>query len=1263
MRTARILFTFFVTFAIAILGPGEIFAQNPIDETASDLDAVLERFGDPPAPFRPAPLYVWNDLLDEEEIARQLDGFRASGFGGVFVHPRPGLVTPYLSDRWLELWRFTAAECKKRGMVANIYDENSYPSGFAGGHVPDRMPASRQVSLERTLFAPDQLDRLIVDSETVALFRLSSDEPAGRIRLTVEPDGRTGSISFGPLGVSRFRFGKDPFEGGIGFRAIVGRSCKVDNVRFYQSDRSGAVDVIVDDDFEREKLGAGWVNENIADPVDKAVLDARIDDGALVLQHDGSRNDAWLRPARGVVFEGKTTVFEFTLVDRWGDMGGNPALVVGTQPFEPGRTRNAMLIDVVGWEPHFGWGMEEGVWITDQAAGLHADDQPAPCRFERIALRPLDEGETGTARDLGLDRGAYLLYALSYGRESAWLAGRFFVDLLRPGVGEKFLEITLGAYDRVLADEYGKTVQACFTDEPHITGGWTPTLPAAFEARFGYSIVDFLPAIHFNTGDWRRVRHDYTAMLLDLYLENFAKPYFRECESRGIASTGHVWEHGWPGVSHGPDVMSFNRWQHIPGIDCLMNRYAEGPNAQFGNYRALLEIKSIANQLGRKRTLCEAYGAAGWEATFQDLKRISDWLLVGGVNLINPHLSYYTIRGARKADHPPSFSYHEPWWEAFGLLGDYLGRLSWALAAGEELCEALVIEPTTTMWLYNWCPSTRNRLNALGGRFQEFVTELGAAQAPFDLGSEPVIAELGRVVDGRLVVGARSYSVVILPPGLENLESSTVSLLKEFARQGGRVTSCVGVPPFVDGRAKDTAGEIARLAGDRWVDASSIPPRDLAGDLKARAIVRVSADAPRGGRVFHLVRALEDGTLLFVVNTSLEETARGVVETFPAAVDRWDPEDGTISAVPSTGHAFSESWDFVLPPAGSALFAIHTKGRAPHEREPPHPESVRTLLQPLGELEVARLDLNVLPLDFADLTIRDESFEGLYRYDAQARIYGAHGFDRNPWDRAVQFEDEILRKDTRPAGSGFSLAYPFVMGDWDRLPALRLVVERGDRYEVSVNGRVLDPLEGEWWLDRSFLVYPIEPDRLVEGVNVIGTKAEPFSIHHEPEPVYLLGDFALRSAARGWTVEPPAGLDLGAWSAQGHPCYAGRVAYTVRVVCADESARTVVDLPGGIGGVAARVDVNGTKAGYIGWQPWQLEITGLLHEGENRVTVTVFGSLKNLLGPHHAGRVRGSAWPGHFLHAHSGPQPPGDAYDVIDYGLKRPFDIYTWIEK
>ena len=54
----------------------------------------------------------------------------------VWVHPRPGLMTPYLTPDWFRLWHVALDEAGELDMNVWIYDENSYPSGFAGGWVP-----------------------------------------------------------------------------------------------------------------------------------------------------------------------------------------------------------------------------------------------------------------------------------------------------------------------------------------------------------------------------------------------------------------------------------------------------------------------------------------------------------------------------------------------------------------------------------------------------------------------------------------------------------------------------------------------------------------------------------------------------------------------------------------------------------------------------------------------------------------------------------------------------------------------------------------------------------------------------------------------------------------------------------------------------------------------------------------------------------------------------------------------------------------------
>jgi alpha-L-rhamnosidase len=1224
-------------------------------ERATTLTEVRKQFASPPSAYGPAPLYVWNDDIQEDEIVRQLDLFNEQGMGGVFIHPRPGLVTPYLSKRWLELCRFTVQECRKRNMYAHLYDENSYPSGFAGGHVPEAMPSSRFMSLHHERITPNKLAEMVIDSDTIALYRdmnARGGDDFEHVQIIIEPDGVTGRFIIDGSLRSRFRFQGKPLTGGFGMRAIVGRNCKIDDFRIFQL-IDNATTIIMQDDFNRAELGGQWINESLMQGVGAGALKARIENGVLVLEHDGTGRDSWLRTAKSVLFEGKTTVFEFRLIERYGKIGNNPSLVVGAQPYKADNTSDVVLIDMDGSQPKY-WNMVDGAWAGTGISVLETES-----KLERVKLPPLPPGEKKSAKDLGLEPGTYLRSRITYGNKSAWLGGRFYTNLIQKGVTDKFVEITLGAYDTVLKEEYGKTVPSCFTDEPH-GGSWAPDLPEVFRARWGYDLLDHLPSLTIDTGNWRQVRHDYSSTLLELFVERFAKPYYMACDQRGIALTGHVWEHEWPRPYTGLDTMSFNAWEHIPGIDCLMNGYGEGTHAQLGNFRMCKEISSIKNQFGRTRTLCEAYGAGGWEMTMQDMKRIGDWLYVGGINLLNPHLSYYTIRGARKRDHPLSFSYHAPWWEAYHLSANYFSRLSWALAAGWERNDILLIEPTTTMWMYSWCGSQSGTLDALGNEFQRYVVELGAAQVGFDLGSEPVMAASARVVEKKLVIGERPYRYVVLPPGLQNLESSTVRLLEEFVSNGGTIMSRVGVPAYVDGRPSDKAQQIKAKAGNRWIEKDIDYPQ--LADGWGNAGVRVTAKTPKGGRVFHHLRQLNDGLVVFVVNTSLESSAQASVVANGGGMEQWNPADGKISSVSysiatrdANGKTASVQWDIDLPPAGSAMFAVFANEMGTKLDSQETPEYTR-LVMAMSETKVKQLEPNVLPLDYVDLILKGETTRDLYFYDAQRRIYRAHGFRGNPWDSSVQYKDELLQRDHFPADSGFELRYRFNLDDFATMPSLKLVVERGDRYIVAVNGHSVKFIDGESWLDKSFNVYTIKPEWLKPGENTISTAASPFSIHHEPEPVYLLGEFNLASAARGWTLTPAEPLKLGLWSKQGRPCYSEQVAYTRSFTCEGDARKYVVEL-GSWQGSVARVDVNGKSAGYIAWQPWSLDITDLVKTGGNEVTVVVFGTLKNLLGPHHNGPGRGSAWPGMFQHGPKTGQPSGDKYDVIQYGLNKAFSV------
>lgn len=99
------------------------------------LDTLKDKLIDPPKEYRPIPFWSWNEKLDEEILKWQIREMNKAGIGGYFMHARGGLETPYLGDEWMNCIKACIEEGKKLGMNSWCYDEEGWPSGFAGGIV------------------------------------------------------------------------------------------------------------------------------------------------------------------------------------------------------------------------------------------------------------------------------------------------------------------------------------------------------------------------------------------------------------------------------------------------------------------------------------------------------------------------------------------------------------------------------------------------------------------------------------------------------------------------------------------------------------------------------------------------------------------------------------------------------------------------------------------------------------------------------------------------------------------------------------------------------------------------------------------------------------------------------------------------------------------------------------------------------------------------------------------------------------------------
>ena len=112
-----------------------------------------ELFSHPTSEYRGAPFWAWNCKLDGDELVRQIGCFEKMGFGGFHMHVRLGMATPYLSDEYMSLVRRCTDTAKEKGMLAYLYDEDTWPSGFAGGFVTkDKRNRQRFITLSASVW-------------------------------------------------------------------------------------------------------------------------------------------------------------------------------------------------------------------------------------------------------------------------------------------------------------------------------------------------------------------------------------------------------------------------------------------------------------------------------------------------------------------------------------------------------------------------------------------------------------------------------------------------------------------------------------------------------------------------------------------------------------------------------------------------------------------------------------------------------------------------------------------------------------------------------------------------------------------------------------------------------------------------------------------------------------------------------------------------------------------------------------------------------
>ncbi len=857
-----------------------------------------------------------------------------------------------------------------------------------------------------------------------------------------------------------------------------------------------------------------------------------------------------------------------------------------------------------------------GVWLQAGYMPSGIPDLPEQHQHQVIVRRPC--GEPAEDAEMLLRQTEEFDY---YARPRANV-----LDLLNPEACRAYMELAYtGPWQERFGKYFGKTIETVWVDEPHFRPPlmpWTARLPERFEEDYGYSLIENLPSLFDQVGDWQTVRHHYWRAAGGMLLESYFATVSRWCEEHGISFSGHLMGEDTIQAQIGftAACMPCYEYMQLPGIDHLTHNLDWPAGVPF--ILPPKQASSAAAQLGTRRVLAEMYGVSTPAITFGERKLIAEWMEMLGINYRCYHGYFYSLRGRRKRIFVPQLSYQQPWWTENRIVADHFSRLSYCMRQGEYRADVLVLHPVESGFcLYDPThKDTLDRINepeeirALFEGLQRTSENLLAIHRGFHYGDETLMARHGRVEGGTLAVGEAEYHAVVLPDAL-TLRATTIELLEEFMRGGGTVLSVGEAPDRIDGRPDP---EI-----ERFIEATRrIPnrPETLREALDGVCPQEFSFEAAEGeaSDVYIHERLVAGGRLFFLANHSTRDAVRARL-TIPAVgrVERWNLTTGAVGSLPQSSDDSSTCVDLYFPPTASHLL-LFKPGKP--DADAPKPEKVTRMVELSGEYGVRRSSPNAVLLDYCRFRRGDGEWSDVLPVSAVQEIQINDGYE-GPVTLQYRFQVDATPSDAR------------------------IVIEDAADWAISVNGTAVEYAGLPYYVDRSFLPVDVA-DVLVEGENTVEiTRAfempetTKFALSGlfqtasgtELEAIYLIGDFGV--GARLSTSEPKPRCtrlapefavtdETGSFqrdlTLEGYPFFAGRVSLTqtVKLPAAEEGERVVLT-SGEPGAVLAKVKVNGKEAGALAWAPYEVDVSDLVHEGANEVEIELVTSLRNLLGPHH----------------------------------------------
>ncbi len=457
---------------------------------------------------------------------------------------------------------------------------------------------------------------------------------------------------------------------------------------------------------------------------------------------------------------------------------------------------------------------------------------------------------------------------------------------------------------------------------------WTPGFEKEFEARRGYRIDDYYPALAgFVVGNEKesaKFLYDFQRTVADLFAENYFDYFTELCHKHNLKTILETYG--------GPfENLRCSRSADIPANEFWMggspNKLAGSGAHIYGKQQAAAESFTSSERRGHGRQDPAMLKESGDNA----------WLL--GVNKLMlhsfVHQPWLNIKpGLTLGSWGSSLNRNNTWWNQFHPYINYINRAQVLLSAGKPVADLLIL-------------SGESNPNQLPTR-----SELPAAGYDYDYCNTDVILNRLEVENGRLKLpDGTTYAML----HLGNDRYLTHMLLARIRELVGKGAVVAGIAPLDSPSLADGA-EWRKLVKELFGDAKEGSMQNIgkgkfiisAKPLDALRRAKITADTVLPAGVAALHRRYNDSEIYFVRNGNSAPVKTEMGFRVPPGSEPyiWDAESGEVSPAPVFRREDHLCYvDMQLNEKGTCFVVF-----APQKQQPDIP--VSAIAAPPGKLEI-----------------------------------------------------------------------------------------------------------------------------------------------------------------------------------------------------------------------------------------------------------------------------------------------------------------------